>query len=1515
MKLKLLPLLLALLILPTHFLAAQTNELECYIRSNQDPAYYLHPSNNGRWHNDQGTSAAFLTTDNGKPFIVGTKTKGDDCLWVIREVELNDSIFVQIIHKATGKLIVMDAPTDANKLFNAYLDDPTGAHPYSNTLFVMSNRSSNDRKTVAFMPRGTDKYSLNPKTNINATPDNEGKGYIKLFDVGNANSQWLLVAPPTIATTVDGTAVTITAQEPSAGVELRYTTDNTDPCGSSYKVCTAPIDVDPSKGYAIRATAVAQIGGIAVFANNEVQLTFIPTPTINLVEPGKLQFSDAMSGVSYRYTTDGNKPTTNSANSQTTYYFPDDNYTLYVCAYFKVNNTEHLSGIASQAIIPAPNITIVDGNTTLTHAESGVTIYYTTDGSTPTTSLTPYDGTPIATSSKMVIKAIAVKDGFCSAVRKKVVTATVAKTEITSLSQITSVIGNYSLTADIDASDFAGFDFETFSGTLDGNFHTISNLGVPLFAKAEDATVRNITIVNANINSSTATGAIAAVATDMTRIYNCGVLGENSSIVSTDGAAGSIVGSLEKEARVINCYSFATVKGKTPDITGGIVGDNTVATSQVNLATMMANCIFYGHIESGYAVYGGQPLKNDGPLAVNNYNYFLDGTVTNLKGYHCTWAAEAENLTRFEYYRATLNGNRRLMAWWITGEVADTALVAKWVLDPTVAPYPTLKPWKYYPSVVNRDPNQVLDANNAYVGRKAAKPYQGKLLGTLKVHVKAGSNHLGSGASEKTIDLPITDMDTLHHDYTYGKVQLPYYNLVFGNPAAADNDNRYAGNYSSKVVTGWKITAVDHHGSRPFVASSADGYNFADQHCTGKDIYDTSGRVFAQGGDYCVPQGVGEITIEAYWGQALYLVNKNYYHESVNVAGDNTSRCSFAPAGKWDASQWPATGWTGTVIDALTNDNINKFTSTASVYDNAVVLITNYHLYNSTESMGSKPYTLMSADLDFDGEPDNYLALQLGNNSDPVRLRPWRLDFLSVPELGMVAKLESNNKFPSVGKLALEGHFEITETGNIRFNEFLYDRYFHNNKNEAPFIVNAGQFKEIISSEFLNNNSKNSKNVDGTDYYSGDAIYTSYIILGGHLRMVYFAEGCHNKSVIYTRHVPLNIIGGEVGEVYLSGRNNSHNSSFVKEDNPHFNSYGGHIKLIAGAAEEVVKGSVFYQIDHSIIGEFYGGGTNPTNKVMGNIDVTIDHSLVSYYCGGPRTGDMEPSRTITTRATSTTFGRYFGAGNGGTSYALRNRDDKVATGHGSWWIQNYTPLQRVDDNNYYAKFRFEIWSIPPGDRAEHPGRYYYYCAQFAATVAHEVSSTLDSCTVLGDFYGAGTLGSVDGDGTSPLNNTTVLGNAFGAGYSASIPSFWVYTKDGITLPHRDQKSGICHEAILGDSALYTWTNVSGTTTPIKSAIRNTTTPETPNLLYTSAPLTNLGTVTGKVRLTIGGKSVIGRIDKPLDPLSGNVYGGGNESKVVGQTLVTIKDETIVVGDVYGGGNNGDVDGKTDVVVE
>ena len=107
--------------------------------------------------------------------------------------------------------------------------------------------------------------------------------------------------------------------------------------------------------------------------------------------------------------------------------------------------------------------------------------------------------------------------------------------------------------------------------------------------------------------------------------------------------------------------------------------------------------------------------------------------------------------------------------------------------------------------------------------------------------------------------------------------------------------------------------------------------NFADRKCIDKDIYSsTNPRVFAQGGNYYVPDGVTEITIEAYWGDAFYVRNDGGFYDRVNITEANTGS-AFAPAGTRETLGNGQTVYTTKIRDVIDNITQKKITSLEAV--------------------------------------------------------------------------------------------------------------------------------------------------------------------------------------------------------------------------------------------------------------------------------------------------------------------------------------------------------------------------------------------------------------------------------------------------------------------------------------------------------------------------------------------------------------------------------------------------------
>ena len=1167
---------------------------------------------------------------------------------------------------------------------------------------------------------------------------------------------------------------------------------------------------------------------------------------------------------------------------------------------------------------------------------------------------------------------------------------------VSSSDEITDMNGYYLFDEDkgFDVTKVIGTKANPFRGTIDGQLITIDGLSRPLVAYAEGATIKNVIVKTVSINAGNAdgnAGAICCEATDYgtrpTRIYNCGVLpttterdeegnitGFSGSHVTGSANVGGIIGQISGTTRVINCYSYATVSGGS--MMGGIVGNNTETSTMSSIKTIVVNCMFYGEISGGspgtaYPVYGGTVIENSGTTAINNYNYYrgestFDDGYTDVAHFNRSWPAEEQNLTRFEYYRSILNSNRKLCTWWVNGTAstaptdADVSSVgiAKWVLDPSIAPYPILKRWGKYSSIINPDPEKVWNTvDNQWVQRTDAAPYQGRKLGELTIKVKTGS-YPGTltGLTEKEIEITriVTDMDTLNYDYCYGKVQLPYYNEVFGNPSATDHLTRYYGNYTSKAVTAWKITSVTDDGRtrNSFVKNWENGYNYADRNCTAKDLYDDNdGRAFAQGGYYYVPEGVTKIEIEAYWGTAFYLHGKDHYLDRVNVTNSKNYGTGFTPAGTLgnklkidDNSSHDISIYENftTLMSAV------KTNKTCNVYDQAVVLVGNYPLHAQNDinmgNSGQGGFTIMSADFDMDNEPDFCFPLQWRSNYDRRPIMPVRFDFLPIPELGLA--MRHNTYAYAIGIFVPQGHFEITETSFMHTTQFEYmsPNANVNINHQQPLIFNGGEFEQIVC--------HGNKNVSPAPSMT----HTRNIILGGHVWMLRFTPGSHTDQTAITRHCAVSVMGGEFPEFYLTGvYKTTIDVSTAYDDNPHCYTNGGRFGIMAGAGMEAVKNSVYIEIDHSIIDEFYGGGINSNNPVNGDIHVTINNSLVlEKYCGGPKVGSCE---TVTTNAEGTVFNQYFGGGNGGTNLFRQQIADKTPddmpnenawrNANGDYKYNNFTP---ISDKNvavtynasygYHAEYEFEVFNQSNGINKQAVARTYYHWAQFGTTQTGAVTNKLKGCTVKSDYYSAGNLGNVNGTVESTLTDCTLLRNAFGAGFSASIPHFPVHNKDQVTFPYRD-KAGVCHNGKVEyrkdgtEIRQYTWCYKNPTTnvvTPAGVEIPAGVSTSKPAFqddegnwyCYTTVSLENLGSVTGNVTLTLDGNTVVGTEG---DPETGNVYGGGDASAVgqldnestqnvdesiIANTTINLQGNTRVLGNVFGGGNDGLVNGSATV---
>ena len=1128
---------------------------------------------------------------------------------------------------------------------------------------------------------------------------------------------------------------------------------------------------------------------------------------------------------------------------------------------------------------------------------------------------------------------------------------------ITDINNITDLGAHYVLKADIDGSGLTN-SLDNFTGIFEGgvkangDYYSIRGLTKPLINTLNGGTVRNLVLKGANISGHSGnTGAIACTANGAARIYNCGIL---SGSVGGTAYTGGLVGFLDGEARVVNCYSYANITSGTN--VGGIVGYNNVETKSNNLKTMVFGCMFYGDITGGTnkaPVYNGKIITNRGDNSgVGNFNYFRSEATyvqnRDIQTYHCALSAETRFLQRFEFFRHVLNSHREVAAWWVTGNRADTAQIMKWVMIPdsigTNHPYPVLKKWRKYPSVVNYTPSTTAyDEAHRNQGRKLTSEGDG---GVLHVTIQMGDGaqfnrphkNQSNAATITTpsLDLTITDKDPAHFNFNYAKVQLPYYNDV-----GTMNYTDY------RVVTGWKIVSITGGTTGTFetgedVTYDNDGnmtkipYNFADRNCTNKDLFSVSGRVFNQGAYWDVPEGVTSITIEPYWAKAAYIADVNadvVYNKDMNtqynvpnVGGgqlyingssyniNGESQIVYTNTYKSDGSIDKTA-----IANAVSGLSIN---TSYTVNDYAVVLVGNYHQYNSI--INDKPYTVTTIDLNGDNEPDYSFMLRFDSRT---AFHAVKYDFLNLVGLGMAQKSTEGKGTYNFGIMQPKGWFESTNTSLFRVTQFEYDR---NDRVAAPYIVQGGVIEQWVSGQ---NNQVNNK--------------TIYFHVGGNVWFKEFHLGCHQDKVWTSKHPPISVTGGDFDAFYLTGL---YSNAPNFEDDVECYVNGGRFGTVAGTGMEGVgktsdhtRGNITWLIDHADINEFFAGGINAAKPAEGNINTIISNSYVDFFCGGPKFGDMNTGREVKTTATDCTFGIYFGAGYGGNSYYsaapgnitnsstdpwlnnnekgynvdwdkwVRGEIHSISTNHGNYIINDNGTITEIPYTGYHNDYISEFGGVstaidyqflPMSSNTSNVARLFLKFVKFSLATTRSVTSTLTRCTIENSFYGGGSIGKVDGSVASVLDGCTVKGNVFGAGYSATLPTVPVMATGGFDKqPYYDKNLGAYLPGTFRGSVNYKWkyrATVNSTATAIDPDPDNPT-------LFTEINVddkTNLGKVTGNVSLTLKGNTIV----------EGHVFGGGAESQVDGNTEVQILGNTKVYGNIYGGGNEGEVGGNTKVIV-
>lgn len=296
------------------------------------------------------------------------------------------------------------------------------------TNWQISNNNSNNGKLIQVTITQVSTTSTNPTINGNAVLTATGNytytasgaayqagGYVNYrfnntdhyFDNNNTD-----ITPK--AATLNGTAWSISANE--------YATINSSGIVTVNRIPTSDVTLIITAIVSVTGGTPAAPAGTTLVGTKEITIQgSVPAaPTISVSGTTVTLQTDATGTTSIRYTIDGTDPTvTTGTEYNGAFDISGSTNSPVTIKAITVRNGNASSVTTQQAklTLPEPVITVnaATGTATITCSNSSATIYYTTDGSTPSaTNGTPYNGQITGLATMATVKAIAICDGWNS---------------------------------------------------------------------------------------------------------------------------------------------------------------------------------------------------------------------------------------------------------------------------------------------------------------------------------------------------------------------------------------------------------------------------------------------------------------------------------------------------------------------------------------------------------------------------------------------------------------------------------------------------------------------------------------------------------------------------------------------------------------------------------------------------------------------------------------------------------------------------------------------------------------------------------------------------------------------------------------------------------------------------------------------------------------------------------------------------------------------------------------------
>ena len=311
-------------------------------------------------------------------------------------------------------------------------------------------------------------------------------------------------------------AQSVSISDTTPGATIYYTTNGSTPTTSSVPY-TNPFTVSSTETLQAIAIATGDTNSAVASAAYTINLTVVATPTFSpaagtYTSAQAVAISDTTPGATIYYTTNGSTPTTSSipytnpftvSSTETLQAIAvatgDTNSAVASAAY-----TIQLTVVATPAFSPAAGTYTSAQSVAISDTTPAATIYYTTNGSTPTTSSIPYT-TPFTVSSTETLQAIAVATGDTNSAVASA-SYTIRASAVVATPAFSPAAGTYGATQSVTISDTT--PGATIYYTTNGSTPTTASTAyIGPIAVSSSETLQAIAIATGDTNSAVASAA------------------------------------------------------------------------------------------------------------------------------------------------------------------------------------------------------------------------------------------------------------------------------------------------------------------------------------------------------------------------------------------------------------------------------------------------------------------------------------------------------------------------------------------------------------------------------------------------------------------------------------------------------------------------------------------------------------------------------------------------------------------------------------------------------------------------------------------------------------------------------------------------------------------------------------------------------------------------------------------------------------------------------------------------